>query len=61
MNDDTKEKAGTVGEGVSDRATRRRIYRRTSTQHKSGTKRKEEDNFTDEVDVLYPVHRTFLL
>ena len=38
------DRGGTVGEGVSDRATLRCICRRTSTQYKSGTKRKEEDN-----------------
>ena len=37
------------------------IYIRTSTQYKSGTKMKEEDNFTDEDDLPYPVHRKCLL
>ena len=41
---DIKEKAGSVGEGCTTKL-HGGIYRQTSTQHKSGTKRKEEDNF----------------
>ena len=42
---DIKRMQVTVGEGVSDRATWRRMCRRTSTQHKSGKKWKDEDKF----------------